>query len=183
MHDHLLPPGVWHLDAAHSRIGFAVRKLGFGTVRGHFAEASAEIAVDGSTSAGGAVRAAGIDTGSEDRDEHLRGFFVVDDHPEIAFAAKRIEPSGDEWEITGPLVIRGVPREVTLTAHVDPAKGTGRRLVHVRGEIDRHDFGLSWSRAIEKTGVVGATVRLELDLEFERVRKRAQARRPQAAAA
>ena len=57
-----------------------------------------------------------------------------------------------------------------MTASVDAAPDPSRRRLYVRGEIDRRDFGLRWSRAIETSGVVAATVRLELDLEFERVR-------------
>jgi polyisoprenoid-binding protein YceI len=185
MHDHLLPKGEWNLDPARSRIGFAVRKLGFGTVRGCFSNASASIVAEDGVTAGGAVSVATIDTGSEDRDAHLRGdgFFDAGAHPEIVFAATRTEPCGDAWAITGTLVMHGVPREVTLTASVDAAPDPGRRRLYVRGEIDRREFGLRWSRAIETSGVVAATVRLELDLEFERVRKNAHTARLAAAAA
>ena len=173
-----VPPGIWRLDAARSRIGFAIRKHGFGTVHGRFADASAEITVSDRVAIEGAVSVASIDTGSGDRDAHLRGpgFFAADEHPVIAFAATRIEPGAAGWEITGPLVIRGTSREVTLRAQPSPPDGTHRHRLRVAGEIDRRDFGLSWNRAVEASGVVGAAVRIELELEFERVREVASAR-------
>jgi polyisoprenoid-binding protein YceI len=40
------------------------------------------------------------------------------------------------------------------------------RRLEVRGEIDRRDYGLTWNRGIEATGVVSTRVQIELDLEL-----------------
>jgi polyisoprenoid-binding protein YceI len=162
-----LPDGRWRIDAARSRIGFSVRKLGVGTVRGCFAEANGELIADsGRVSASGSVQVAGISTGDATRDAHLRGpgFFAADDHPEISFASSEITPLDERTlAIRGRLTIRGVERELELVATV--AAENPRRL-EVRGEIDRRDYGLTWNRGIEATGVVSTRVQIELDLEL-----------------
>ena len=76
-----IPAGTWTVDPAHSRLGFAVKSLGFLTVRGQFLEfdGTIEIAEDlASSHAYGTVRAASVDTGRERRDEHLRSADFLD---------------------------------------------------------------------------------------------------------
>jgi polyisoprenoid-binding protein YceI len=112
------------------------------------------------------VRVASIATGNADRDAHLLapGFFAAGTYPEITFRASRMEALADgRWRIGGELTIRDRTRPVELIA----SRRAHARL-RVDGEIDRRDFGLTWSRAIEATGAVGVTVRLELDLGLER---------------
>lgn len=164
----LLPAGDWRVDPSRSRVEFTIRKLGAGTLRGRFEDYSGMLAVRASgTTVGGTVRVASIATGNADRDAHLcaDGFFAAGAHPEIRFRARRLAPLDDRgWRIVGDLTIRDQTREVELTAtQVD--KQDRRRLL-VRGKIDRRDFGLTWSRAIEATGAVGTMVGIELDLEL-----------------
>ena len=162
-----LPDGRWRIDPARSRIGFSVRKLGVGTVRGRFADADGELIADsGRVSASGAVRVAGIATGDDTRDSHLcgPGFLAADTYPEISFASSEISVLDEcTLAVRGRLRIRDIERELALVATV--VGGKDRRL-EVRGEIDRRDYGLTWSRAIEATGVVSTRVQLELDLEL-----------------
>ncbi len=156
----MLPQGRWRLDTGRSNVGFAVRKLGFGTVRGRFAAATVSIAVRGEkTAAGGSVRVASIDTGNAERDVQLCGFFAAAEYPEMTFTARRIEEEGDAWKVAGELTIRDVTRPLELTV-----ERTEPRHLRVRGELDRRDFGLTWSLVVERTGVVSNHVHLELDL-------------------
>ncbi len=164
----LLSDGVWRVDPSRSRVGFRVRKLGAGTVRGSFGGARGELRAEGGrATASGAVAVAELDSGSADRDEHLcgPGFFAAETYPEIAFSSREIAPCEDGLRILGELTIRDRSREVELIATA--AERPARRL-RVRGEIDRHDFGLTWNRAIEATGVVASTVRIELELALVR---------------
>jgi polyisoprenoid-binding protein YceI len=167
----LMPPGIWRLDAARSRLGFAVRKHGFGTVHGRFAHGCAEIAATDRIAIDGAVAVASIDTGSADRDAHLRGagFFAAEEYPVMAFAATRVEARDFGWDVSGRLEIRGVTRAVTLRVQAGPDADARRRRLQVAGEIDRREFGLCWNRAVEASGVVGTRIRLELEVEFELV--------------
>jgi polyisoprenoid-binding protein YceI len=144
---------VGRVDPSRSRIGFTIRKLGAGTVRGRFAAVRGEL-----TSAGacGHVRVADIDTGDALRDHHLQNLFAADTCPEITFASSTV----DGTRVRGELTIRGVTREIELTVAV-----RGRRF-EARGELDRRDFGLTWNRAIEASGAVGTAVQIELDVQL-----------------
>jgi len=168
--DQLLHDGRWTVDSSRSRIVFSVHKFGAGTVRGRFAAAAGNLTVEcGRASASGSVRVAGIATGNDDRDEHLRaaGFFDAEAYPEITFVSTSIEPDHDgKLRVRGDLTIRGRTRATELTASVVGGSNDEPRM-HVRGEIDRRDFGLTWNRAIEATGIVSTTVRIDLHLQLE----------------
>ena len=77
----IAPTGTWTVDAAHSKVGFAVKHLGIATVRGEFKEfeGTLEIGEDlGSSRTYGKVSTASIETGEPGRDDHLRSadFFL-----------------------------------------------------------------------------------------------------------
>jgi polyisoprenoid-binding protein YceI len=144
---------VGRVDPSRSRIGFAIRKLGAGTVRGRFAAVRGELTPEG---ASGRVRVAGIDTGDARRDDHLQSLFAADTYPEITFASTAVDGS----RASGELTIRGVTRAIELTIAVRGSR------VEARGELDRRDFGLTWNRAVEATGAVGTLVQIELDLQL-----------------
>ncbi|MEA2324409.1 MAG: hypothetical protein QOD81_4259 [Solirubrobacteraceae bacterium] len=144
------------------------------TVRGQFREfeGTIEAAEDPSDSrAWGSVRTASIDTGNEDRDNHLRSpdFFDAEHDPEARFESTRLEPlGGAEWRVTGNLTIKDVTPEVTFDATVQGAGedpwGNERVGVAVRGSLDRTDFGLTWQQALAKGGMlVGETVKIQVD--------------------
>jgi polyisoprenoid-binding protein YceI len=166
----MLPQGLWRVDPARSQVGFAVRKLGTGTVHGRFHTFHGTIAIDAAgMTAAGAARVASVTTANEDRDAHLRGpaFFAADAFPEIVFRAARAARLADMWQIAGELTIRDRTRAISLMASPQTL-ADGALQLRVRGELDRRDFGLRWSRAVEASGVVATTIRLELDLELVR---------------
>jgi polyisoprenoid-binding protein YceI len=144
-----LPTGTWHVDPAHSRIGFAVRHLGVATARGSFKEFEGALDLDEGR-AYGTVKAASVDTNIDRRDEHLRSpdFFEVEEHPELRFESTEIRPLGeDTLEIDGDLTIRGVtnpivPRAKLQGADIEPS-GTERIALEVTGELDRSDWGMT----------------------------------------
>ena len=182
---HTIPAGVWRVDPVHSSVGFAAKHMMIATVRGHFREFGGTLEVDeaGAARARGTVVAASIDTGDQARDEHLRSgdFLDAERHPEIRFEARAIEPLGEaSLRMTGYLSIAGTYRVVELEAIVqgvgrDPW-GNDRLALEVRGEIDRDEFGLRWNQALESGGLlVGAKVKLELDLSTVREAKQAAA--------
>src|SRR3954469_14131832 len=97
----IVPAGTWTADAAHSKVGFAVKHMGVATVRGEFREfeGSLEIGNDlASSKATGSVKAASVDTNQEARDQRLRSgdFFEVETYPEITFSSTSIEKVDDE---------------------------------------------------------------------------------------
>ena len=166
----------YQLDPPHSAVGFAVKHLTVSTVRGGFGEFTGAFNVDEAdftkSSFEVRIKSASINTQSERRDNHLRSpdFFDVASHPEIVFKSKRIEKSGDAYVAIGDLTIRGVTREVPLRfTAAGPIRMGGRSVIGVEGSttINRHDFGVSWSRALDGGGLVVADdVRIELSVEL-----------------
>lgn len=171
---------TWQIDAAHTSVEFAVKHMMFTTVRGRFKDVKGTIVADEDHPDGSRVEvtigAASLDTGSADRDTHLRSadFLDVDTHPTITFRSKRIEGAakkeGDKFRLTGDLTIRGTTMEVTLDCTYegtgkDPWGGT-RSGARATGTIDRRDWGLKWNQALETGGILVANeVRIEVEVQ------------------
>lgn len=176
-------PTTWQLDPMHSSVEFAVKHMMMTTVRGRFKEISATLRGDrdhpDEAGVDATIQAASIDTGSADRDAHLRSadFFDVQTHPQITFHGIRVENApkkeGDRFRVTGELTIRETPIEVMLECEYlgrgkDPW-GKTRAGFSFRTEIDRQDWGLKWNAAIETGGVLVANrVRIEGEVQFVR---------------
>ena len=170
----------WNLDTVHSGINFTVRHMVISKVRGRFAKYSGTIRMDDAditrSSIEATVDASSIDTGTAQRDDHLRSadFFDVERFPEIRFLSTRIEKvSGDRYRLTGELTIHGVTRSIALETEYggrgkDPW-GNERLGFTAKGAIDRKDFGLVWNQALETGGVL-VSDRVDLELEVQAVR-------------
>lgn len=168
--------GVWALDPAHTKLGFATKHMMFTTVRGHFEEFEGGFTVpDDASQASGKVvmKTASIHTGNEDRDNHLRtnDFFEVDKYPEITFESTQVEVvSGEKARVTGDLTVRAVTKPVTLDVILEgyvakDAFGFERVGLHGTTTINREDWGLTWNKGLDTGGVlVGKEVTLELDI-------------------
>ena len=171
---------TWQIDPAHSSVEFAVKHMMFTTVRGRFKDVKGTIEADEQNPDRSTVTvelgAASIDTGSPDRDAHLRSadFLDVDNHPTLTFRSKRVEGAmkkeGDTFRVIGDLTIRGTTMEVTLDCQFegtgkDPWGGT-RAGARATARIDRRDWGLQWNQALETGGIlVGNEVRLEIEAQ------------------
>lgn len=172
---------TYTIDAAHTRIGFAVKHMVISTVRGHFHDITSTVTVDEANPAGAQIdleiKASSVDTGQQMRDDDLRSanFFDVERFPTISFKSTRIESlGGTDYRVTGDLTIHGVTKPITLTGTVEgPTKdpwGNERAGVELHGRLNRKDFGLTYSAALETGGlVVGDEVRVDVDAEYTRV--------------
>jgi polyisoprenoid-binding protein YceI len=166
-----VPTGTWTVDPDHSSVEFEVKHMMIATIRGRFREFDGVIVAAQDITESrvyGTVQTASIDTGSPERDAHLRSpeFFDVERYPEIRLESKRIEPQGGAvFLVVADLTIKDVTREVELAATVEGAQidpwGNERVGVRVQGTIDRNDFGLHWQKLLESGGVlVGDEVRI-----------------------
>ena len=168
--------GTWTLDNSHSEIGFTVRHAGISKVRGQFTDAAAtlDLAEDVADSKINAtIKTASFDSGDANRDGHVRGadFFDVEQFPELTFASTSITGSGETYQLTGDLTIRGITKPVTFETEfngvaVDPF-GATRAGFSGQTVISRKEFGLTWNAALEAGGVlVSDKVTISLDVAF-----------------
>ncbi len=93
-------------------------------VRGHFADFDGTVTIAEEPLASTVeanVRLASVDTGSADRDTHLRtaDFFGVEEHPEMTFRSTAIEESGDDYVLLGDLTIAGQTHPVRFDLEFD----------------------------------------------------------------
>lgn len=167
----------WNIDTTHSGIHFSVRHMVIAKVRGSFRKYSGTVALDEqdltASSVSVRIEAASIDTGVEQRDNHLRSadFFDVEKFPALTFQSTKVEKgSGNSLRVTGNLTIRDVTREVVLEAEQlgigkDPW-GNIKAAFEAKTSVDRSDFGLKWNQALEAGGVlVGEKVEISLELQ------------------
>jgi polyisoprenoid-binding protein YceI len=172
-----ISPGTYTIDKAHSTVGFRVRHLGISNVAGSFSDFDATVTLDPADlttfAATATVNVASIDTRNERRDNHLRSedFFAADQYPQLRFVSTGVRNvSGNRFQIEGDLTMRGVTRPVVLDAEMIGAAtgpdGSQRVGVEARTTVDRHDYGLNWSRLTEAGGVVVARdVEIILDIQ------------------
>jgi polyisoprenoid-binding protein YceI len=174
-----VPAGIWKVDPDHSSVAFEVKHMMIATVRGHFGsfDGTLDAAEDPEQShAHGWVDVATINTGSPDRDAHLRSpdFFDADRYPRITFDSTRIQwVEGGTYRVWGNLTIKDVTREVEVEATVQGAGedpwGVERVGVAIRGAIDRTEFGLTWQQPLASGGLlVGEEVKALIDVSAVR---------------
>jgi polyisoprenoid-binding protein YceI len=168
---------TWKLDLAHTGIDFSVRHMMVTTVRGGFKKFDGTLEFDAAqpenTKVDVQIETASIETGTADRDNHLRSadFFDVEKFPYITFKSTKVEPKGgNEAVIVGDLTIRDVTREVRIEAEFlgEGKNPWGMTVAGFTGttKIDREDFGLTWNVALETGGVlVGKEIKISLDVE------------------
>lgn len=172
-------PGTFAIDPAHTRVGFVARHLMVSKVRGSFTGVSGQIIVGenlADSSATATMEAATIDTGSADRNAHLRSpdFLDVEKFPALTFVSKAVKDQDDtSFTLVGDLTIKDVTREVALKVDFEGAAVNpwGKEVIGfaARTEIDREDFGITWNVALETGGVlVGKKVTIEIEAEAVR---------------
>ena len=115
------------------------------------------------------MQTASFDTGSADRDAHVKSgdFFDVETYPTMTFKATQITDD----EITGDLTIKDVTKPVTFSydfngVATDPW-GATRAGFEASGEINRNDFGMTFNAPLDGGGVlISEKIKINLDLEF-----------------
>lgn len=163
----------WNIDPTHSEVAFKVKHMMISTVTGNFNDFAGQISATGDdfTNASFEFTAQidSIDTKNADRDGHLKSadFFDAASFPALVFKST----SATSDTVTGDLTIKGVTKSVTLDLSlngvaVDPY-GQTKAGFEITGELNRKDFGLTWSAVTEAGNiVVSDKVKLVLDAQF-----------------
>lgn len=167
---------TWKLDPAHTLVEFSAKHLMITTVKGRITDVEGTIISDDHDPKNASVevtlKAASIDTRTDQRDQHLRSadFLDVEKYPEIKFRSTRIQGDKESFRLTGDLTIRDVTRSITLDATFegrtkDPWGGE-RIGFSASGKFDRREFGLTWNQALETGGVVvGNDIKINIEVE------------------
>ncbi len=172
------PAKTFQIDPAHSSVTFEVTYMMLSNVSGSFTEFGGTFDYEpGNPDAwqtAAAIQAASINTANADRDEHLRSadFFHVEQHPTLDFRSTALKATGDgQYELHGELTLLDTTRPVVLDLEMigempDPRSGGTRVAWEASGTIDRKEFGMTWSRALDGGGlVVGDDVDIELAVQ------------------
>jgi polyisoprenoid-binding protein YceI len=172
--------GDYTVDVQHTRIGVRARHAMVTTVRGAFTEFQGTAHLDAGNPAASTVSlriaAASIDTGTPDRDAHLRSadFLDVERFPELRFDSTEVEQvDEDVYRVTGDLTIKDVTRPVsvdfTLTGSARDPWGQLRAGFEGALAIRRGDWGLTWNTVLDTGGVlVSDKIQIEFDVSAVR---------------
>jgi polyisoprenoid-binding protein YceI len=172
--------GTWAIDPVHSEVGFTVRHMMVSKVRGKFDAFEGEIVtadnpLDSRVTA--TVDLTSIDTGSADRDNHIRSsdFFEVDTYKTMTFRSTGLRVDGDDYVLEGDLELKGVTKPVSLRLELGgfgpDAYGGTRAGFSATGEIKRSDFGVDFNAVLETGGFV-VSDKVTINLEIEAVLNR-----------
>ncbi|WP_405950819.1 YceI family protein [Streptomyces prunicolor] len=168
--------GDYTIDPSHTTLGFTARHAMVTNVKGKFLDFTGTLHLDGSDPAKSTasldVKMDSIDTGSPDRDGHLKSadFFKTDEFPTMTFRSTSAEAlGGDDYRITGDLEILGTTKPLTIDLEFNGAAkdpfGNERVGFEGKAEILRSDFGLTWNAALETGGVlVSEKIKLNFDI-------------------
>lgn len=167
--------GDYTLDASHSRLGFTARHAMVTKVRGQFTDFAGTAHVDANdpsaSSVNVTIKTASVETGSPDRDGHLKSgdFFDAETLPEITFKSTSVERDGADWKVTGDLTIKNTTKAVTIpfeeTGSARDPFGNLRIGFEGRTMISRKSWDLTWNAALETGGVlVSDKIVLEFDV-------------------
>ena len=178
-------PMVWNVDKPHTGVEFSVRHF-FTPVTGQFDDYEIELIYDREQPARSSVKVridvASVNTGNEERDDHLRSgdFFEAELYPHITFESEEVVEVGPgELLVRGPLRIKDQVREVELLIEILGVKDIPAEMQAMLGGvteiasfqtellIDRGDYRVgvgSWAAAL----VVGHDVGISVTVEANR---------------
>jgi polyisoprenoid-binding protein YceI len=163
-----IPAGTYVSDPAHSTVEFAARHMGISTVRGRFTKFEATLEGGDQPRISGSIDMTSATTFDESRDVHLTSpeFFDAERYPKATFEGRL-----ENGKLIGDLTLKGVTKPIEFTADVvgpntDPW-GNERVGVDLEGQLNRHDFGVSWNAPLPGGAwMLGDDVQLRASLSF-----------------
>lgn len=172
-------PGIWEIDPVHSTVRATAMHLGLGKVHGKFGDFAGRVEVADppeDTRVMISIDAASIDTGSADRDAHLRSgdFLDVERFPKLHFFSSEVRRvSKEKWVMSGPLTMRDITRTVDLdVAYLGTMPdlwGGLRAGFSATTQLGRDDFSMNWNQSvIAGITAFGRTLRIDIDIQAVR---------------
>lgn len=170
---------TWTVDKNHSKVGFSVNHMGISEVDGKFNDFTGTVVTTKEDFDNAKVtfsgKTASVDTDNERRDNHLKSpdFFDAEKYPEIKFSGTLNKGQQEKtYTLKGDLTMKGVTKPVEFTVTHGGNVNTGQVAkagFRFTGEINRHDYGLTWSKTVP-TGelVVGDIVTLDVRVEVDK---------------
>jgi polyisoprenoid-binding protein YceI len=168
-----LVPGVWTLDAAHTAVGFSIKRIGWAKVRGIFTDVAVELVVGETLEASSltaTIALASVDTGNADRDAHLRSPDLIDVavRPKVTYRSTSITGEGEDWTVEGELTIGDVTQPHTLDVTLEgvsvfPVDGRLHAGFETSTEVRRKEFGLGFGAM---GAGIGAAIKVDIDVEL-----------------
>lgn len=140
------------IDPAHCAVTFRVSHLGLSYTYGRFNKVEGLFSIDAdnpaNTSFSATIRADSIDTGNQQRDDHLRSpdFLNVRQFPVIEFQSTKVEQASDGYMVTGDFTLHGQTRPITMKfaggKTAEFPRGVQRTGFSTELQIKRSDFGI-----------------------------------------
>lgn len=168
--------GTWSLDQIHSSATFRIRHFGLTWLRGRFPkfDLTATVTEDGTIKLKGGTDVEEISFANPQLHGHLMSpdFFDAQIHPRLTFESSSVKLSDDGAALVkGLLTMKGTSKEIELKGSWQgPVEGLGsdnRFGLELAGEVDRTDYGISWSATLPQGGdVIGRTVRIAGEFEL-----------------
>lgn len=173
---------TWTIDPMHSEIQFKAKHMVISTVTGSFLEFSGKMesnSQDKSNFENSTIsfeaKVESIDTGVEQRDDHLRSndFFEAEKYPTLSFKSTSFKKNGTDtsYDLEGNLTIKGVTKPVSLKVNYGGTAvdmyGQTKVGFELQGNVNRQDFGLVWSATTEEGAIiVSDEIRLVAELQL-----------------
>lgn len=144
---------TYDVDKSHSSILFRVKHLGVSYAYGRFNDFSGTVVVDADAakcSVEIVAKTESVDSNDAKRDQHLKSpdFFNVKQFPALSFKSTKVAISGEKYEVTGDLTMKGVTKPLTVVldrvgSGKDPWGGY-RTGFEGTFTVKRSDFGMNY---------------------------------------
>ena len=167
-------PQSWKIDPAHSNFYFTIDHI-FSKVRGSFADYSGEVVFDPTDLAASklhfVVQSASIDTGIDQRDEHLKSpdFFEAAKYPTMEFTSSSITLKDGVYEAKGEALVKGKKYPLTIPFTYfepkTPPMMEGTQVIGLNAQLpmDRLAYGIGDEKML---AVVGQNADVLITLEL-----------------
>lgn len=171
----------WNVDGSHTEVNFSVSHF-FTPVTGRFEDFDVKLNYDQENPEKSRIEAkikvASINTGNEQRDEHLRSadWFDAAKYPYMTFKSTSVRQQGDTLIARGDLTIKGQTQEVEMPISLLGVRQIPEQMRPMLGGADevasfkaatslsRGDYGVgvgNWAATMVVGGEVGVEILLE----------------------